>query len=66
MEFARAFPALMENGVPLSWRHFVYGMAHLDRAHARESLRLAGAVGSLFGKDGERWFKSAEAQAGWR
>lgn len=66
MEFANAFPAMMQDGVPLSWRHFVYGLSHLSRAHARESLRLAGSVGALFGKDVDRWFKIQETQAGWR
>lgn len=67
MEFAAAFPALMKDGVPLSWRHFVYGLAHLGRAHARESLRMAGTVsGVLSGKEGAKWFNIVEGQAGWR
>lgn len=66
MEFAAAWPCFMKDGVPLSWRHFVYGMANLPSIHARESLRMAGMLGALFGKEGEKWFRIMESHAGWR
>jgi hypothetical protein len=31
-------------GNPVSWPAYMYGMAHLGRAAARESLRMADAV----------------------
>lgn len=59
----------MQHGEPLSWQHFVYGMTHLARDRARESLRLATAsqMGSGFmGKDGVRtWFEQQKRAAGW-
>jgi hypothetical protein len=30
--------------MPLSWKHFVYGMAHLNRREARDRLKMANAV----------------------
>lgn len=45
MTFAASFPAWCgPDGRPLSYRHFVNGMAHLGRAHLRDSLKLAEAV----------------------
>jgi hypothetical protein len=66
MELAIRAPALCNReGVPLSWQHFVYGMAALRRLDARESLRLAGAVGAPNQKkeDYEKW-RQQQLQAG--
>lgn len=39
MHFAAAFPTWTgRDGFPLSWRHFVYGMAYLGRQTLREQL----------------------------
>lgn len=66
-EFARAFPAWMVDGEPRSWRHYVYGMMHLARAGARESLRLSTAAQMAFAKkeDAETWMRTQRAVAGW-
>lgn len=43
-EFVRGLPGWVgPDGYPLSWRHYVYGMAHLGRAARRELLRSAEA-----------------------
>lgn len=66
-EFAREFPSLMHGGAPLSWRHFVYALAHLARAEARASVRMASAVGIGFADKaaGERWLTLQRTLAGW-
>ena len=54
---------------PSTWRDFVYGMSHIDRANAREALRIAGAVSSAQTPDEkgrERWFAQMEAIGGGR
>jgi hypothetical protein len=63
-EFAAAFPAWIERdgpekGYPLSWAHYVYGMAHLRRASLREQLRAAEAVraGNLVTDAWKEWLK---------
>lgn len=68
MEYAREFPALMKDGQPLSWRHFVYGMAHLSRVNARESLKLASStrIASAEKKDFTEWMSTQTFVAGWR
>lgn len=52
-DFAREFGCWMvpawafwrkDRGYPVSWRHYAYGMAHIGRATARETLRRATAV----------------------
>lgn len=57
----------MVDGVPRSWRHFVYGSAHLARAHARASLRAAAAAGVPYMKkeDAEAWYGVQRAAASW-
>jgi len=51
-EFALAYPHWLvpwwafwrrDRTLPCSWKHYVYGLTHLRRASARESLRLAQA-----------------------
>lgn len=43
-EFTRMFPALIgPDGLPVSWAHYHYGMRHMTRAIARETLRIAQA-----------------------
>lgn len=49
LEFASGLPGLLhtegpEQGYPLSWRHYVYGLAYLRRERLREMLRLSEAV----------------------
>ena len=49
LEFAAGLPGLLhtegpEAGFPLTWRHYVYGMAYLRRARLREMLRTAEAT----------------------
>ena len=40
--FCHAFPSWVgSDGLPLSWRHFRYGMAHLARDEARRTLQAA-------------------------
>ena len=67
-EFARAFPGWIgADGYPLSWRHYVYGMAHLGRAAARETLRAATAAGAAWMKPDQyrQWRADVQAAAGW-
>ena len=67
-EFAAAFPGLMRpDGVPVSWAHFVLGMAKLGRIHAGNSLRMAGAlsVPQMKKEDADRWYRSQTTAAGW-
>ncbi len=40
--------------MPLSWRHYVYGMRHLTRAAARETLRTHHAVAAAQFKASDR------------
>lgn len=45
MTFAAEFPAWTgPDGLPLSWRHYVYGVAHLARRHLRATLAIAEGV----------------------
>jgi hypothetical protein len=59
MEFCEKMPALVgPDGYPMSWRHYVYGMAYLGRARLRlqldtaDAVRAAGAVED----DWKSWF----------
>ncbi|MCA1789599.1 MAG: hypothetical protein LC667_07020 [Thioalkalivibrio sp.] len=67
LSFARELPALCDSrGVPLSWRHFRYGLEEMERAHSREALRIAGAVGIAMASDPaarEQWFRLHNAIA---
>jgi hypothetical protein len=66
--FARELPAWCgPDGLPLSWKHYQYGLRHLRRASARETIRQATAVRAA-GADAKdyRDFESAvRADAGW-
>lgn len=58
MTFAAGFPAWTgRDGRPRSYRHFVYGMAHLHRAHLRRALELAEAhrIGNATQPDFDRF-----------
>lgn len=58
-EFAAALPAWTgSDGLPMSWRHFIYGMGHLSRSHHRSIL--SGAAATRGGMATE------ESYAGWR
>jgi hypothetical protein len=66
-EFAAAFPAWIERdgperGYPLSWVHYVYGMAHLRRAALREQTRMADATraAGLVKEDFKAWCKGID------
>lgn len=69
-EFCREYPAWVgPDGYPLSWRHYVYGVAHLGRARAAESLRLERAVAIAQAADvavKERWLEDQAHAAGIR
>lgn len=64
-----AFPAWTDAaGRPLSWRHYLAGRRHLAQQHARESLRLAGAIKIARTEDVQRhdqWWQDTTMQAGW-
>lgn len=32
------------DGMPLSWRHFIYGSSHIRRSQAQEELRILNAT----------------------
>lgn len=67
MTFAASFPAWTDaDGWPRSWRHFVYGMAHLARRHARQVLAQAEAVkiGGAVGEDFERFLRDVHRMTG--
>jgi hypothetical protein len=43
--FAQGLPRWCgADGLPLSWRHFHYGLSYLGRAYLREQAQVAGAV----------------------
>jgi len=68
MEFAAALPAWCnEDGKPLSWRHFQYGMQHVRRSHARRSLQLSGAMSIAHAKqdDLKQWRREMAFEAGY-
>ena len=56
--FAQALPSWVgSDGLPLSYRHFRYGMAHLSRDDARQTLRLgiAGRMAGASNQDFRSW-----------
>lgn len=65
--FARAYPALMRDGHPLSWAHYLYGNRHLGRAQVREDLRASSAarVSQAEQKEYRRYAAEMRAAAGW-
>lgn len=45
LEFVRMFPAWVgADGLPVSWAMYQYGIRHIDRAVARDTLRIASAT----------------------
>jgi hypothetical protein len=68
-EFTVAYPGWVRrsDGAPLSYPLFMVGLAHLARAHARTSLRTAGAVGIGYAKEdvANKWFRIQQTVAGW-
>lgn len=60
----------MKDGVPISWRHYVYGLAHVGRSLASDTLRAAQAAGSGWMKpeDLRDWMTDMKRAAGlmWR
>lgn len=67
-EFAAEYQGwLRRDGRPISWRLFVYGLEVLSRQRARESLRLATAVGLPYSKqeNADNWLQTQRIMAGW-
>lgn len=66
-QFAKAFPAWVKDGWPLSWAHYQYGMRHLGRAWVREELRQAAAAraGQAEKKDFKAYITEQRPAAGW-
>lgn len=58
LTFAERFPTWVgTDGLPLSYRHYVYGSAHLGRADVWRMLRDAQAFHSAASSDYENWRK---------
>jgi hypothetical protein len=55
------------DGYPISWRHYVYGMAAIERGRAAEKLRMADAVSAHKAKEQhrKRWQDEHQAMAGY-
>jgi hypothetical protein len=53
--------------MPLSWRHYVYGMAQVERSRSAEKLRIADAVSAHKQKqdDFRRWWREHVALSGY-
>jgi len=53
------------DGLPLSWRHFVYGMSFIDRMSVRSILDTSAATraGSAVEEDYAKWRSSLEPRA---
>lgn len=70
LEFARVFPALVgDDGLPVSWAHYQYGVRHLPRINARELLRTSQALRVGQWADKANWDNYAKQQseiAGWK
>lgn len=56
-EFADRLPGWCDRatGLPLSWRHFVYGQRYLGRAFMREQLQHADAARIAHHASGEEY-----------
>ena len=68
MEFAYGLPAWCdERGMPLSWKHFQYGLAYLRRKKVRDELGLHNAVFMANAKDDHRrnWQNEMRMLAGY-
>jgi hypothetical protein len=62
-EFQRAY-----GRAPRSWRDYSYGMGHLARAAARESIRLAAAgrmAQAVKPEDWKDWIREQRTHADW-
>jgi len=65
--FCLRYPAWVgADGYPLSWRHYIYGMAALERENAAQKLRTADAVSAHKAKDRDwkKWVREHSAIAG--
>lgn len=61
MHFAYALPAWCgPDGLPLSWRHFVYGLQFIGRQWVREEVRAAQAsrMGAQVADEGFRSWRA--------
>lgn len=68
VELAHWLPAWCDptTGMPRSWRHYMHGVASLERLKARESLRMFGASSASWAKkeDAEKWLDEQRDYAG--
>jgi hypothetical protein len=65
--FALRFPAWTgADGYPLTWRHYVYGMAAIERENAAAKMRMADAVAAHKAgqRDWKRWVREHSAISG--
>lgn len=55
------------DGMPASWRHFVYGMEHINRKYAQQSLQLERAtfIANAHEDDRANWLREQTIMAGW-
>jgi len=60
MEYRRVY-----GNYPSTWRDFVYGLDHLSRHYARDSIRVASAVRIGQSTDPEAWYDRQSIAAGW-
>ena len=68
MIFVREVPAWCGvDGLPLSWRHFVFGMGVIQREKARTTLTHHWAVGMTQAERSAResWLSRMRQAAGW-
>lgn len=67
MSFAGQFPAWCgADGLPLSWRHYVHGMAWLGRQYQRDQLADAQAIrmAATTKEDFEVWTRDVDRTTG--
>jgi hypothetical protein len=66
-DFCLEFPAWVgPDGDPISWRHYIYGTAAIQRAKASEKMRMADAVAVHKSKEQtfKKWLREHSALAG--
>lgn len=65
--FAHYLPALMKDGVPLSWRHYIIGSGWIGRHVARVQVReyMASLMSTLEPEDRREWVDTLKTAAGW-
>jgi hypothetical protein len=59
---------LNKEGLPLSWAHFVYGLASAGRDRAKESIRefrVFAVANAADQKSREEWLNEQKTHAGW-